>query len=61
MLEKIGWPVIGGCALVFCLGVVGQFGIIDAALTLGWSGFTVFTCAGHWRDLRPPKGVTHES
>ena len=52
-LERAGWPVIGGCALVFCIGVVGQFGFVDAALTLGWSGFTIATCAGHWRDLRP--------
>lgn len=55
MLEKGGWPIIGGCAFVFCLGVVSQFGIVDAALTLGWSTFTICTCAGHWRDLRPPK------
>ena len=54
-LERSGWPVIGGCALVFCIGVVNQFGVVDAALTLGWSGFTIATCAGHWRDLRPPK------
>lgn len=55
MLERAGWPVIGGCAAVFCLGVVYQFGIVTAALTLGWSGFVIATCTGHWRDLQPPK------
>lgn len=55
MLERVGWPVIGGCAAVFCLGVVYQYGLVTAALTLGWSGFTIATCAGHWRDLMPPK------
>lgn len=59
LLERAGWPVIGGCALVFCVGVVNQFGIVDAALTLGWSIFTISTCAGHWRDLRPPKETRH--
>lgn len=61
MLEKSGWPIIAGCAFVFCLGVVSQYGIIDAALTLGWSGFTIATCAGHWRDLRPPRRSAGES
>ena len=61
MLERSGWPLIAGCAFVFCLGVLYQYGVIDAALTLGWSGFTIATCWGHWRDLQPPKGSVSES
>lgn len=57
LLEKAGWPLIAGCALVFCLGVVSTYGVSAAALTLGWSVSTIAFCLGHWRDLRPPKGI----
>lgn len=51
-LERIFWPVIAVCASLFCLGVVYRFGWIDAAQTLGWAGFVILTCTGHWWAIR---------
>lgn len=51
-LELIGWPAIAWSALVFCIGVVREFGWINAATTLGWTGFVIFTCIGAWRSIR---------
>lgn len=47
-LERISWPGIAASVSLFCLGVVAQYGVVDAALTLGFTGFVIFTCAGHW-------------
>jgi hypothetical protein len=58
-LERLCWPAIAWSAALFCLGVVLRFGWIDAALTLGWSGFVILTCVGHWWVIRrASKGVT---
>lgn len=51
-LERTCWPGVAVAAFVFCIGVVSRFGWIDAALTLGWSGFVIFTCIGHWWVIR---------
>lgn len=51
-LERIFWPAIAGCAFVFCVGVVYQFGWIDAAQTLGWTGFVICVCLGNWWVIR---------
>lgn len=51
-LERTCWPAVAVAAIVFCIGVVERFGWIEAALTLGWSGFVIFTCIGHWWVIR---------
>lgn len=51
-LELVCWPAIAWAALIFSVGVVAEFGWVDAAMTLGWSGFVIFTCIGAWRSIR---------
>ena len=50
-LERVSWLVVAGCALVFAIGVVFTLGIVDGALTLGFTGFVIATCLGHWWSI----------
>lgn len=54
-LELIAWPSIACAALIFCIGVLAQYGLIAAATTLGWSGFVIFTCLGTWHAIHRQK------
>lgn len=51
-LERVCWLGIALACLLFAVGVLSEYRLTAGATSVGWSGFVIATCAGHWWAIR---------